>query len=166
MGRARGGWLPLAVGQRQRQQDGESSLARLPAGALGGLGFGDYFGGWAADTLERGQPRRQANLTAGWERGTFGAFLRANYYGKTTQHPLDTGMITIGDATTLDVEARFRVAAVRAALGINNVLDELPNELAKTHLCNLLWGIAYPVDTLFGLAGRVGYLRVSVGFDW
>ena len=147
---------------------GKTEIAgeRLPAGAPSGLGFGDYFGGWAADTLERGQPRRQANLTADWERGTFGALLRANYYGKTTQHPLDTGMIAIDGATTLDVEARFRVGALRAALGINNLLDELPNELAKTHLSNLLWGIAYPVDTPFGLAGRVAYLRVSVGFDW
>ena len=55
---------------------------------------------------------------------------------------------------------------MRAAIGVNNLADELPTELEKTHLSNLLWGVRYPVDTPFGLAGRVAYLRVSVGFDW
>ena len=155
-------WLSANANASKTEIAGE----RLPAGAPAGLVFADYFGGWAADTLERGQPRRQGNFTADWERGTFGLLLRANHYGETTQHPLDTGMVTIDGATTVDVEARLGMGSVRAAIGVNNVADELPTELEKTHLSNLLWGVRYPVDTPFGLAGRVAYLRVSVGFDW
>ena len=158
---AAGGYLWLSANANASKT--EIAGERLPAGAPAGLAFADYFGGWAADTLERGQPRRQANVAADWERGTFGVLVRANHYGKTTQHPLDTGMVTIDAATTVDIEARLRMGRARAAIGVNNVADELPTELEKTHLSNLLWGIRYPVDTPFGLAGRVAYLRVTLG---
>ena len=88
--------------------------------------------------------------------------MRLNHYGDSTQHPLDTGMILIDAATVVDVEARFRAGAVRGALGVNNLADQLPNELAKTHLSNVLWGIRYPTETPFGLFGRFAYLRLTV----
>ena len=81
--------------------------------------------------LERGQPRRQANLAADWERAGFGALLRVNHYGPTTQHPIDTGMIRIEPATIVDVEARLEFGATRWALGVSNVFDKLPNRLSK-----------------------------------
>ena len=137
---------------------------KTPSGAPAGLGFGDYYGGWTEELLEHGQPRRQANLTADWERGTYGVLVRLNHYGETTQHPLDTGMLRIDAATTVDVEGRFRAGMLRGALGINNVADELPTELAKTHLSNILWGIRYPTETPFGLFGRFVYLRLSADF--
>ena len=124
----------------------------------------EYFSGWPAELLEKGQPRRQANVTADWEGARFGALVRLNHYGETTQHPLDTGGVPIEAATTADIEARFQVGAVRGAIGINNIGDELPTELAKTHLSNVLWGIRYPTETPFGLFGRFAYLRVSVDF--
>ena len=135
---------------------------KLPAGAPGELAFSDYFGGWTADLLEKGQPRRQANLTADWEHDRFGGLVRLNHYGDSTQHPLDTGMILIDAATVVDVEARFQAGAVRGALGINNLADKLPNELPKTHLSNILWGIRYPTETPYGLFGRFAYLRLTV----
>ena len=139
---------------------------RLPAEAPAGLSFADYYGGWASDVLERGQPRRQANLTADWERAGFGALLRVNHYGPTTQHPIDTGMIRIKPATVVDVEARLEFGATRLAFGVSNLFDKLPNRLSKTHLSNVLWGIRYPTDTPYGLEGRFAYLRLAVGFDW
>ncbi len=139
---------------------------KTPSGAPPGLGFGDYFGGWTAELLERGQPRRQANLTADWERAAYGVLVRLNHYGETTQHPLDTGMVRIAAATTVDVEARFSAGGLRGALGINNIADELPTELPKTHLANILWGIRYPTETPFGLFGRFVYLRLSADFDF
>lgn len=135
---------------------------KTPSGAPGELGFSDYFGGWTADLLENGQPRRQANLTADWEHDRYGGLVRLNHYGATTQHPLDTGMIRIDDATVVDVEARFQMGVVRGALGVNNLADKLPSELPKTHLSNILWGIRYPTETPFGLFGRFAYLRLSV----
>lgn len=79
------------------------------------------------------------------------------------QHPLDTGEIAADAARTFDLEARFESRSLRGAVGVNNLLDELPTELPKTHLSNVLWGIRYPTDTPFGLAGRFAYFRVSFG---
>ena len=67
-------------------------------------------------------------------------------------------------ASTVDLEGRFKTGVVDWSLGVNNVFDELPTELAKTHLSNILWGIRYPVDTPFGIAGRFGYLRLGFEF--
>ena len=49
-------------------------------------------------------------------------------------------------------------------MGVNNVADNLPTELPKTHLSNILWGIRYPTETPFGLFGRFVYFRFSVIF--
>ena len=137
---------------------------RKPDGAPTNLTFDDYYGGWAAQLLVEGQPRRQANVTADWERGGLGFLGRVNYYGETTQNPVDTGTVTVAAASTLDLEGRLRTGAVDWSVGVNNVFDELPTELAKTHLSNILWGIRYPVDTPFGIAGRFGYLRLGFEF--
>ena len=137
----------------------------LPAGAPAGLGFADYFGGWAEELLERGQPRRQANFTADWLRGNLGVTLRLNHYGKTIQHPLDTGRVAVDADSTIDLEARAEIGPLRAILGVDNLLDELPTALEKTHLSNVLWGIRYPNDTPFGLTGRYVYLRLSYSFN-
>ena len=123
----------------------EITGSRLPAGAPRNLGFEDYYGGWAAQLLVEGQPQRQANVTADWERGEFGLLARINHYGETTQNPVDTGTVTVEAASTVDVEGRFGVGALDCAAGINNLFDELPTELAKTHLANILWGVRYPV---------------------
>ena len=129
------------------------------------MSFDDYFGGWGADhpgTADN--PAAQASASADWRRDTWGALLRVNHFGETVQHPLDTGMVTVEAANTLDVQAWVERGAFQAAFGINNLLDALPTELPKTHLSNVLWGIRYPTDTPFGLAGRFGYLRLSYGF--
>ena len=142
----------------------EITGSRLPARAPADLTFDDYYGGWAAKLLVRGQPRRQANLTADWERGGLGLLARLNTYGKTLQNPVDTGTVTVETASTVDLEARFAIGAMNCSVGINNVFDELPTELAKTHLANVLWGVRYPVDTPFGLAGRFAHVRLSFEF--
>ena len=133
----------------------------LPAGAPAGVGFGDYYGGWAAAQLERGQPGQQASITADFTRGRWGLIARINHFGDTEQHPLDTGMIEVDAANTVDVEARLDWQPFRLAAGINNLFDELPTELPKTHLSNVLWGVRYPTDVPWGLSGRFVYLRLS-----
>ena len=139
---------------------------KIPAGAPAGLAFADYFGGWTEELLERGQPPRQANVSVDWERAAYGVLARLNHYGETIQHPLDTGRVGVAAATTVDVEGRFSTGPVRGALGVDNLTGELPTELAKTHLANVLWGIRYPTETPFGLFGRFVYLRLTVDFDF
>ena len=157
-----GGYLWLSANGHVNKT--EITGENLPARAPPGLGFDDYFGGWAADVLERGQPRRQANIAADWQRNAVGALLRVNHFGDTIQHPLDTGEVAVQAASTVDVEGRIERGALRAAVGVNNLFDELPTALSKTHLSNVLWGIRYPTDTPFGLAGRFAYVRLSLGF--
>ena len=137
---------------------------RKPWGAPADLTFDDYYGGWAAQLLVEGQPKQQANVTVEWERGGLGLLGRVNYYGETTQNPVDTGTVVIEAASTLDLEVRSAIGRLDFSLGMNNVFDELPTELAKTHLSNILWGVRYPVDTPFGIAGRFAYLRLGLEF--
>ena len=159
---AAGGYLWISANGHANKT--EITDETLPAGAPAGLSFENYFGGWGADLLENGQPRTQANLSADWRGDTWGALLRMNHFGETIQHPLDTGMVTVDAASTVDVEARIERGSLQAAVGVNNLFDALPTELDKTHLSNILWGIRYPTDTPYGLAGRFGYLRLSYGF--
>ena len=70
-------------------------------------------------------------------------------------------MIEVDAANTVDVEARLDWQPFRLAAGINNLFDELPTELPKTHLSNVLWGVRYPTDVPWGLSGRFVYLRLS-----
>lgn len=156
-----GGYLWLAANAHVNET--EITGRNLPARAPAGLSFGDYYGGWGAAVLERGQPQSQANVAADWQRGDWGALLRVNHFGDTVQHPIDTGEIAVDAARTFDLEARFEGRSLRSAVGVNNLFDELPTELPKTHLSNVLWGIRYPTDTPFGLAGRFAYFRVSFG---
>ena len=158
-----GGDLSLSASAHFNETEiaGES----LPDGAPAALAFADYFGGWPAEVLERGQPRNQLALTADWQRGSFGATARLNRYGRTVQHPLDTGRAEIGAANTADLEGRWDFGnGLRLSLGANNLFDEFPDELPQTHLSNILWGIRYPTDTPFGLAGRLLYARVGYSF--
>jgi len=159
---AGGGYLWISASGHSNKT--EITDRHLPSGAPAGLSFGDYYGGWGADLLEHGQPGTQASISADWRHDTWGALVRVNHFGETTQHPLDTGMVTVEADSTLDVEAWIERGALRAAAGVNNVMDALPDELPKTHLSNILWGIRYPTDTPFGLGGRFAYLRLSVGF--
>ena len=158
------GYLWLSAGGHVNET--EITGRNLPVDAPAGLAFADYYGGWAAAVLERGQPQGQANVAADWQRGDWGALLRVNHFGDTVQHPVDTGEIAVDGARTVDLEARFEGRTFRGALGVSNLFDELPTELPKTHLSNVLWGIRYPTDTPFGLAGRFAYVRLSLGVDW
>ena len=161
--------IPVAGGYLRISANGNSNKTEitdrhLPSGAPVGLSFGDYYGGWGADLLESGQPGTQASISADWRHDAWGAVLRMNHFGETTQHPLDTGMVTVEAASTLDVETWLERGPLQAAVGVNNLFDQLPTELPKTHLSNILWGIRYPTDTPYGLAGRFAYLRLSYSF--
>ena len=162
--------LPLATGELWFAANGhtnetEITEQNMPAGAPSGLTFDDYYGGWGALTLERGQPSSQGNFSVEWRRDDWGTLLRMNHFGEATQNPLDTGEITVDPAQTFDVEGWLDRGSFQVAFGINNLINTLPTALSKTHLSNVLWGIRYPTDTPYGLAGRLGYVRVNYVFE-
>ncbi len=162
--------LPLATGElwftaNGHTNDTEITDENLPDRAPGDLSFADYFGGWGALTLERGQPNSQGNVSVEWRRDGWGTLFRMNHFGEATQNPLDTGEITVDPDQTFDVEGRLDRGSFQVSLGVNNLFDTLPTALAKTHLSNVLWGIRYPTDTPYGLGGRIGYVRFNYVFD-
>lgn len=162
--------LPLATGELWFAVNGHTNETEIieenmPMRAPSGLTFGDYYGGWGALTLERGQPNSQGNVSVEWRRDGWGTMLRLNHFGEATQNPLDTGQITVDPAQTFDLEGWLDRGAFQIAMGINNLFNTLPIELSKTHLSNVLWGIRYPTDTPYGLAGRFGYVRINYAFD-
>ena len=162
--------LPIATGElwftaNGHTNDTEIIESNMPDRAPEGLTFEDYFGGWGALTLERGQPNSQGNFSGEWRSDGWGTVLRMNHFGEATQNPLDTGEIRVDPAQTFDVEAWLDRSSFQVALGINNIFDTLPTELAKTHLSSVLWGIRYPTDTPYGLGGRFGYVRVNYVLD-
>ncbi|MCY4128196.1 MAG: TonB-dependent receptor [Gammaproteobacteria bacterium] len=164
-------WIvPLTTGElwffaNGHTNETEITEENMPARATADLTFADYFGGWGALTLERGQPSSQGNFSVEWRRDDWGTLLRMNHFGEATQNPLDTGEITVDSAQTFDIEGWLDRGSFQVALGINNLFGTLPTELSKTHLSNVLWGIRYPTDTPYGLAGRFGYVRVNYMFD-
>lgn len=138
---------------------------KLPAQAPEGLNFASYFGGWAAELLENGQPRRKARFALDWQKNNWSNSLQLTHYGETTQQPFDTGAITIEPEQVVDIRSQITLDRVAFTIGVNNVLDRLPTELPKTHLANVLWGVKYPNDTPFGLQGRYVYFGASYRFD-
>lgn len=162
--------IPLATGElwfsaNGHTNDTEITDENMPDRAPADLTFADYFGGWGALTLERGQPNSQGNVSVEWRRDGWGTLFRMNHFGKATQNPLDTGEITVDPDQTFDVEGRLDRGSFKVSLGVNNLFDTLPTALAKTHLSNVLWGIRYPTDTPYGLGGRIGYVRFNYVFD-
>ncbi len=162
--------IPLATGElwfsaNGHTNDTEITDENLPDRAPADLTFADYFGGWGALTLERGQPNSQGNVNVEWRRDGWGTLFRMNHFGEATQNPLDTGEITVDPDQTFDVEGRLDRGSFKVSLGVNNLFDTLPTALAKTHLSNVLWGIRYPTDTPYGLGGRFGYVRFNYVFD-
>ena len=151
--------IDAQITQNETEIVGENA----PQNALG-LQFSDYFGGWTADLLENGQPKSQAFLAATWIFNDYTVTSRWNRWGESTQHPLDTGGLTIDAESTVDIEMRLQRNQVRASIGINNVADELPTKLSKTHLSNVLWGITYPTEVPIGIAGRFIYGRIGYSF--
>ena len=162
--------LPLPTGELWFSTNGHTNNTEitdenLPERAPTELTFADYFGGWAALTLERGQPDSQGNFTVEWRRDEWGTLFRMNHFGEATQNPVDTGQITVDPDQTIDLEGWLDRGSIRVSLGVNNLFDTLPTALAKTHLSNVLWGVRYPTDTPYGLGGRFGYLRLNYVFD-
>lgn len=162
--------VPRATGElwfsvNGHTNDTEITEQNMPARAPSDLTFEDYYGGWGALTLERGQPNSQGNFSVEWRRDDWGTIFRMNHFGEATQNPLDTGQITVDPTQTFDVEGWLDRGSFQIALGISNLLDTLPAELSKTHLSNVLWGIRYPTDTPYGITGRFGYVRFNYVFD-
>lgn len=118
-------------------------------------------------TAVQPKQRLRASLDVRSARG-IGASLRVNHIGSVTTPFVFEVPAEIPAATIADAEITFHVGGrIRTTLGANNLLDKLPDKLENDpnnpdfHVAQL-WAIDYPLESPYGLLGRVTYIRVDI----
>ena len=85
-----------------------------------------------------------------------------NHIGSVTTPFIFEEKITIDAAAIADLEVTLRVAGrILLGLGVNNLLDKLPNRLPDDAVAQL-WTMEYPSESPYGVAGRIWYMRAKM----
>jgi iron complex outermembrane receptor protein len=124
-------------------------------------------------TFEEGNPDSKLAATLSWNRGIFGATVRATRYGEvldpdprlagTAASPIGAQDAVIGAQTVIDLEGRFEpTERLRVAIGAENLLDEFPDAFPVAR--NATGNTPFSNYAPFGRSGRYVYGRVSFGF--
>jgi iron complex outermembrane receptor protein len=124
-------------------------------------------------TFEEGNPDSKFAATLSWNRGGFGATLRATRYGDaldpdprltgTTADPIGAQDSVIGAKTIVDLEGRFEPTdRLILAIGAENLLDEFPDAFPVSR--NATGNTPFSNYAPFGRSGRYLYGRVTFGF--
>ena len=124
-------------------------------------------------TFEEGNPDSKFAATLSWNRGGFGATLRATRYGDaldpdprltgTTAEPIGAQDSVIGAKTIVDLEGRFEPTdRLILAIGAENLLDEFPDAFPVSR--NATGNTPFSNYAPFGRSGRYLYGRVTFGF--
>ena len=123
----------------------------------------DFIGSTQETLVEESQPGQRIGFGADVRlAGGAGARLSLKHIGEVTTPFIFEETVTIEAASIADAEVNFRIAErIRLGLGVNNILDRLPNRLPDGHVAQL-WSMDYPAESPYGIAGRVWYLRVDV----
>lgn len=148
-------------------------------GALAAIPDLLLFGRQESLRLEQGQPRTKINASADYDRGWFGATLRATRYGKVLAAGADLfNDINLAAKTITDLELRFKPLGgdrLSVALGGNNIFDVYPtvnptgrgvdpaNGAARNYSANNYF-LPFSSFSPFGFNGRYLYGRVNIGF--
>ena len=141
--------------------------------------------------MEKGQPRERVNLTFNYKRGDWGSLFRVNYFGATEtsffsapglgfpQDAIDaigldpSPVIEPGDAFLVDLEVSLNLTdSVTIATGVNNLLNEKPEELSDNAVLRFIsdpsmpfGNIKFPLRGLaYGMNGGFYYTRLNVNF--
>jgi iron complex outermembrane recepter protein len=113
--------------------------------------------------IECGQPTDGARFGADWSRTRFGVSVNVARYGEFcsfTLNPADDQEYSPKWLTDLD--ASYRVAGYRLAVGAQNLLDVFPDRNGTVNLFN---GIqTFPSQSPFGMNGRTIYARIGQRF--
>lgn len=121
--------------------------------------------------IEEGNPRQRHRLAADWVDDTFDLHLGLNYFGKASpqwilESPDCPGEIS--PAWVTNASAGWRLGSVRLSVGVDNALEEYPDEVSTScsELLNgvLGWGIRYSGDAAYGLSGRIFWTRLDARF--
>ncbi|WP_417450647.1 TonB-dependent receptor plug domain-containing protein [Kordiimonas sp.] len=144
--------------------------------------------------VEKGQPRLRANAAADFQKGRFGAVVRANFYGNTESayytavgngipphlaydvYGLDRAATTsAGEALIVDMEISYDITEnVLFAVGANNIFNTYPDKLPDNALARWIsegrkpgafGNFVYPwVAMPWGINGGYYYARMTVQF--
>ena len=121
--------------------------------------------------IEEGNPKQRHRVAADWTGDALDLHLGLNYYGKTASQWLfhDPGCPgEVDPAWITNASVGWRIKGVRLSVGVDNALDEYPNEVSSScsELLNdtLGWGVRYNPDGPYGLSGRIFWTRVDARF--
>jgi iron complex outermembrane receptor protein len=114
--------------------------------------------------LQCGQPKDSVRLGGQWRRRALGVDVNENRYGSfcstVTKSPADDQIFAAKWIT--DLEASYRVAGYRLAVGAENLFDVFPD---RNSVVNSFNGIqTFPSQSPFGMNGRTLYARLGWTF--
>ena len=132
----------------------------------------ENIGGHTQSYIEKGNPQQRHRVAADWTDDTFDLHMGLNYYGKAAPHWLNLGADCPGEispAWITNVSAGWRIKGVRLSVGVDNALDEYPDEVSSDSCSDLLnktlgWGLRYNPDVSYGISGRIFWTRVDARF--
>lgn len=134
----------------------------------------ENIGGHTQSYIEEGNPKQRHRVAADWMGEALDLHLGLNYYGRAAPQWLNLeGDFPdcpgeISPAWITNVSAGWRVKGVRLTVGVDNALDEYPDEVSSScseGLNDILgWGVRYNPDVSYGLSGRIFWTRVDARF--
>lgn len=120
--------------------------------------------------LEEGLPHLRGSFTISHNHGSWGGYVRANYFGKYFEDHADSGTLIVaeegmpvwlGSEVTVDAEVNYSVnEAYNIAFGASNLLDEYPDENPYSGVL----GAKYPTTAVMGFNGGFYYARLTYTF--
>ena len=113
--------------------------------------------------IENGLPAMRGLITARREWGRLALMARARLFGKhsNAQTSLLKEIQRFGPQALLDVEAAYSLGRYRLKVGVENALDEYPDEAAHETCC----GMVYRRDSIVPWQGVLFYLQIGGRFE-
>ena len=123
----------------------------------------NFIGPTQTTLITEAQPGQRIGVSADIRSATgFGIRLSLNHIGSVTSPLVFEAPVTIEAAAIADLEVTFPVSdRIRVGAGANNLLDRLPNQIPDGNP-GQLWGLDYPNESPYGVAGRVMFMRLNI----
>ncbi|WP_397399683.1 TonB-dependent receptor plug domain-containing protein [Phenylobacterium sp.] len=115
-------------------------------------------------TFEKGSPESKVTGSADWNRGPFGATLRATRYGEVLSPGTAAAQdLVLKPRTVVDMEARWTInETVKVSVGADNVFDAYPTK--TPFALNTTSNTPFSNYAPFGRSGRYVYGRVALNW--
>ncbi|MCA8901883.1 MAG: TonB-dependent receptor, partial [Hyphomonas sp.] len=124
----------------------------------------ELFGRVNVKTFEEGTPKSKFTAGLDWEKGPFGATVRATRYGEVlVPNSNAANDYTLDPKILIDLEGRWDVnERFAVAVGADNLLDEYPD--ASPVGLNGTGNVPFSTYSPFGYSGRFVYAKATINF--